>query len=307
MPALDRLEPEPTLVAQPTPVDRIDVDALIAQDSVSRRLHRDPAPHRAGRAGRLFLLEIPGPRLEPVRLRGQRAHWADLHGVAAEVRGERFVGERQHLRLVATTDEADQRVAGDLAREPGAAVAEDAPLTIEVHEVADRDRLLEVPLLLDEPALPGTERERLVLQGALATLVADRAVERVVDEQELEDAVLRLLHGGRLGVDDHPLRHVEHAGHLQRRAARPLDLDEAHAAHAHRRHPRVVAEARDVHPCALGGRDHELTGRRRDDSAVDRERDRRRRLRLRHERPRGCRCTRRSRSGTGARRTRSVR
>ena len=34
---------------------------------------------------------------------------------------------------------------------------------------------------------------RLVLQRALAALVAHRAVERVVDEQELEDAVLGLL------------------------------------------------------------------------------------------------------------------
>ena len=49
-------------------------------------------------------------------------------------------------------------------------------------------------LLLDEPRLAGTERERLVLQRALAAAVADRAVERVVDQQELEDAVLRSLH-----------------------------------------------------------------------------------------------------------------
>ena len=34
---------------------------------------------------------------------------------------------------------------------------------------------------------------RLVLQRALAALVADRAVERVVDEQQLHDALLRLV------------------------------------------------------------------------------------------------------------------
>ena len=44
-------------------------------------------------------------------------------------------------------------VAGDLVGEPRAAIAEDAALAVEQHEVADRDRLLEVPLLLDEAAL----------------------------------------------------------------------------------------------------------------------------------------------------------
>ena len=58
-----------------------------------------------------------------------------------------------HLRLVAPLHEVDQRVAGDVLGEAGAAVAEDAALAVEVDEVADRDRLLVVALLLDEPAL----------------------------------------------------------------------------------------------------------------------------------------------------------
>ena len=55
-------------------------------------------------------------------------------------------------------------------------------------------RLGEVPLLLHEAALPRPEAERQVLQGALAAPVADRAVERVVDEEELEHTLLGLLH-----------------------------------------------------------------------------------------------------------------
>ena len=75
--------------------------------------------------------------------------------------------------------------------EARAAAALDAALAVEQHEVADRDRLLEVALLLDEARLARAERERLVLQRALAAAVAHRAVERVVDQQELEHAVLR--------------------------------------------------------------------------------------------------------------------
>jgi hypothetical protein len=42
---------------------------------------------------------------------------------------------------------------------------------------------------------------RLVLQVALAALVADRAVERVVDEQELHHPFARLLDHRRVGAD----------------------------------------------------------------------------------------------------------
>ena len=46
----------------------------------------------------------------------------------------------------------------------------------------------------------------------------------------------------------------------QRRAATGVDLDDAHAAHADRVHPRVVAEARDVGAVALGGVDDQFVG-----------------------------------------------
>ena len=56
----------------------------------------------------------------------------------------------------------------------------------------------------------------------------------------------------------------------KRRAARPVDLDEAHATHPDRLHSRVVAEARHVVAGAFGGLDHELA--RRDLDARDRSR-----------------------------------
>src|SRR5690606_30189978 len=114
-------------------------------------------------------------------LGGEGTDRTDLHGVATEVRRERVVRERVDLGVVAASEEVDQRIAGDLLREPRAAVAEDAALAIEVDEIADRDRLLEVPLLLDEARFTRAVGDGLVLQRALAALVAHRAVERVVD------------------------------------------------------------------------------------------------------------------------------
>ena len=163
--------------------------------------------------------------------------------------------------------EVDQRIAGDLRGEAGAAAALDAALAVEQHEVADRHRLLEVALLLDEARLAGTERERLVLERALAAAVAHRAVERVVDQQELEDAVLHRLHVGRLRVDDHAVGDGRRARDLH--AAHALDLDQAHPAHADRLHALVPAEAWDVGAVLLRDLDQQLAARRLHLLAVD--------------------------------------
>ena len=96
-------------------------------------------------------------------------------------------------------------VLGHLLREAHAAVAEDAALAVDRHERRQLERLLEVALGLDEARAPGAPAERDVLQRALAALVADRAVERVVHEQELDDRVLRVLHAVR-GRSPRPCR-----------------------------------------------------------------------------------------------------
>ena len=69
---------------------------------------------------------------------------------------------------------------------------EHAALAVEQDLRGDVDRLGERALHAVEAGLAAAVAHRLVLQRALAALVADRAVERVVDEQELHDALLRL-------------------------------------------------------------------------------------------------------------------
>ncbi len=147
---VDPLDAVATLVAEPTVVHRLGIDTEQTDQPVRRRLHRAPALHRARVARGFDRVEIPRPGLEPVLPRGERAHRADLHGVAGEVRVERLLGEVQHLHVVAAVDEVDQRITGDLLGKPRAPAALDATLAVEEHEVAELDRLLEVALLLDE-------------------------------------------------------------------------------------------------------------------------------------------------------------
>ncbi len=92
----------------------------------------------------------------------------------------------------------------------------------------------------------------LVLQIALAALIADRAIQRMVDQQEFHHAFARLAHHRRLGVEDlrravlvrRQIAHAHGAG--RHRLRHPDDLDQAHAAIAGDRQPLVVAEARNL-------------------------------------------------------------
>ena len=105
---------------------------------------------RARGARRLHGREVPRSRFEAVLPRGERADRTDLHGVAREVRVERLLGEVQDLHLLAPVDEVDEGITRDLLREPRAAPALDAALTVEQDELAELDRLLEMALFLDE-------------------------------------------------------------------------------------------------------------------------------------------------------------
>src|SRR5581483_2372963 len=119
---------EAALVAQPPLVDGVAVYADQPGQPVARALHDDTAPHRTRRTRTFDLFQVPRPGPEAVGRGEQRADRADLHGVAAEVRRERLIGEGVHLDRVAPVHELDQRVTADLLGETGAAGALDAPL-----------------------------------------------------------------------------------------------------------------------------------------------------------------------------------
>src|SRR6185312_6535128 len=149
--------------------------------------------------------------------------------------GMPVVGRDERVRAALGEDQLV--VLGDLLAEAHAAVAEDAALTVDRDQRTEREWLLEVPLRLDHPGAAKAPAKGDVLQRALAALVTDGTVERVVDEQELDDGVLGVADAIGLGVDDHPVLDRRRARRLELRD--PLDLDEAHPAGADR-----VAELR---------------------------------------------------------------
>src|SRR5205823_4138748 len=156
------------------------------------RRRADVAANRAEAADRRHVLDLPRPRLEPVLRRRERADGAQLRDVAGEMAAVGLVLERRDHRLRAAVDRDELSVLGDRLAEARAAVAEDAALAVERDQRRHRDRLLERPLRERHAGVAGAVAERQILERALAALVADRTVERVVDEDELERRVLPL-------------------------------------------------------------------------------------------------------------------
>ena len=148
----------------------------------------------------LGLAELPGPGVEGIGLGGQRADRAEVDDVALQLRGHRLLEIGRDLHVLAAADRAELRHAGDLGREAHAAGALDAA----VHRRLDQRPDV---LVFDRALVLGVARgvdavgHGLVLQVALAALVADRAIERMVDEQELHHPLARLLHHRRARHD----------------------------------------------------------------------------------------------------------
>jgi hypothetical protein len=196
--------------------------------------------------------EVERAGSEAVGGAGQGAHRTDLHGVAGEIGLERLLVGCADLLLDAALEQVDEWVTRNLGGEAGAALTEHAPFSVEQHVARDRDRLREGPLDIVESGVSPTVAHRLVLQRALATLIADGTVQRVVDQEHLHDALLRLVGNrrGELGLDDH-------AGHDGRGAGRGRlghapavahvgDLDQAQAEGAGRIEQRVITDAGDL-------------------------------------------------------------
>ncbi len=217
--------------------------------------------------------QVEGPGSEPVGGAGQRADRADLDDVAGEVGLEGLVGGHPDLLVGTTLEHVDELVPGDLLGKAGAAGAEHAALPIQQHLGGDRDRFGEGAFGVGEPRVHPTVGHRLVLQRTLATLVADRAVQRVVDQQQLHDALLGLVchRRGVLGLHDHALGDRQAAAGLRlgHRAPTHLHLDQALPAGGDRVEQRVVAEPRHDDAQPLAGPDHQLALGRVDFATVD--------------------------------------
>ena len=177
--------------------------------------------------------------------------------------------------MAAAVQEAQHIVVRHLLHEADAARTHDAALVVEHDPLADIHALGLFHLLLAEARLALAVFDRKFLQPALARLITNRAIERVVDQQKFHHALAALFHERRRGAHAHSLGDLGGAGDFRlrapgdlgasigtehrlaiRRHLRAAGLDETHAAISRCAEFWMVAIVRDEFPALHAGLDH---------------------------------------------------
>ena len=250
-------------VGQPAFVDRFVVTRHAAQQFATAHVVEQVAAQRIVIPQRRPRGEFPRTRLEAEHLVGQRAHRAHVDHVAGQLGGQRLAVEGTDLQVFAAVHAAQFVGAGDFGRHPDAAGAVDAA----GHFAGDQRAQIFIghgALALDKPVDRTAIAQRQILQLAFATLVTDRAVQRMVDQQKLHHIALRFQ---RLVVAREDLHAVHHRRGASRRrlgrgAATHFGIHHAHAAIGGNRQFLVVTETRNRDAGLVGGLDdHRAFGR----------------------------------------------
>ena len=193
---------EAALVTHPALVDLLVLTRPEAVRVLAHEVGVDRAAPRAARADRGRSREKPRTRAETEVGVEQRADRADVDDVSRVVRVELAVRGRDVDHLVrAAAEDAQLRRLGDFFHEAHAAGAEHAALLVEHHQVGELLALVAQHLGALEPRGLEVVAHVVVLQLALTGLVADRAVDGVVEEQELHHHLLLSAHLLGVGLD----------------------------------------------------------------------------------------------------------
>ncbi len=252
-PALQPVDREAGLVAQPLLVHVVIDARQDAQHFRPARIDADIAADRIEHVDAVHLVQLPRPRDEGVGLRGQRADRAEIDDISGQLGVQRALDIGADFHVLATPGRAEFRHAGDLGDEADAARAMYAARHHSLHQRAEI-LVLHRALVLGIARMVHAIAHGLILQVALAALIADRTIQRVIDQQEFHHAAPRLAHHRRVSVHHHAVGDRVGAGG-NRLGRRLLDLHQTHAAIAGDRQTLVVAEARNFDAGHLAGLD----------------------------------------------------
>ena len=205
--------------------------------------------HTIVRRDRIRLLQFPRAGRITIGLRGQGPHWTQIDHIAREFRHHRLRDIGADFHIFAAPGRPEFAQSCHFFAEAHTARAMNAARHVGLHQRTD--------ILIAHHALPFGElrdgaaiAEREILQFALTALIADWAIERMVDQQKFHRRLLSRDRLGRFGVHLHAVHHRRRTGGLQLRRA--LHFDQAHAAIGGDRELFVIAEARNINSGLIG-------------------------------------------------------
>ena len=255
---------EAAVVAHPVRIDRIVLPRGLADDFVFAAADDRVATGAAGGAEAFRFAQEPDAHFEAEIFARQGADRADVDRIERVIAVEALTFVDGQRGVAAAIDEAEDVVMRHLLHEADAARAKDATFVVEDDVLADVLALGLFDFFLEEVRSAMAEFHGEFLEAAFAGLVADGAVERVVDEEEFHDALAAILDQRGIGAGGHAFGHLEGAGNLRLRRPgdfgpsvsaknrlpvgvhfRTADFEQAHPAVAGRAQSRMVAVVRD--------------------------------------------------------------
>ena len=257
--AVQRFVRETVLVRDPALVDGFVFQRQYALDLASFHLHDQVGTEAVMRADRFAARQFPRTGAVAERLRRQCADRAQVDHVARQFGIDRLADKRHDFRVLAAADHAQLHHAGHFLAKAYAAGALDAARHfLHGHQRTGFLRLHDaLVFLVARFALAVAHCQ--VLQLAFAALIADRAIERVVNQQEFHDRLLRLHSFIAGGAHDHA--GTDRGRTSGQRLGRLFHFDQAHAAVRCDRQFLVIAEVRNVGSQFVGGVHHHATSR----------------------------------------------
>ena len=210
---------------------------------------------RVHHVNRFGLGQLPRTGGEGIGFIGQRANRAKINDVALQVAVQGFVQIGGDFRVFATADLAHYSDARDFCSEAHATGAGNTAGHFGGNQRA-KVQIINCAFGFFVARAGQAIGHRLILQIALAALIANRAIQRVVDQHEFHHAFAGLFHHRRIGFHNRrlPFGTGAQIAHLHgtggRRFGRPPDnFDQTHAAVPRDGQAFVITKTRDFHAC----------------------------------------------------------
>ena len=194
------------------------------------------------RANCRYVLHLPRPRFVAIRPARECAHRADIDTHPALFALEVIAAVRDDYAVRAAHAHAERFHVHAFVANAHAAEAQNASRGIVIHQLRPLF-FRAVNFFFHEAAGVRAVAKHHVLQLALAAFVADRAVERVIGQQELQHVLARLANLLGIRSNNHTVGRHHRARGLQFR--RLLNFHQAHPARGLQGQPRVIAERRN--------------------------------------------------------------
>jgi hypothetical protein len=191
------------------------------------------------------LLEFPWPRLKPEGLARQAADGTDVDNISGEDIGDGTIAEGSDVVSVPALKDGHQMLARDFIHEPHAARAHDASVAFNVDQSVELRFEESAPFVL-HAAVAEAVFHAVALEHTFTAPVANRAIERMLNEKEFHHSLAAILDERAFGFNLEPLGAGHVAGDIGTRLA--LDFDETEPAVSGNREGGMPAVMGDVVP-----------------------------------------------------------